>query len=253
MDGAIMPSSTTRLVMEDRETRIRRGQEAWQRHIHKGDATWNDWMAIGDALLIGREDAMAAAKTNQPIGSRYNSEFGRWLARHHFDNIDKSDRRHLIEVIENRPAIEAWRETLTQTVRLRLSHPSNVLRKWKAGTEGKEPKPRTLRDSIANLSEDNAKLKREVEELTARLREAEAAGGIQPDSNLATAIDTLTSATKGRLGGHALNDPEVRAATANIAARDIVKLAEWLADFAKSKRKLESKQRQQGEANAQRA
>jgi hypothetical protein len=248
-----MPSSTTRLVMKDRETRVRRGQEAWQRHIQKGDATWDDWMAIGDALLIGRQDAMVAAKTKQPIGSRYNSKFGRWLARHHFDNIDKGDRRRLIEVIENRPAIEAWRETLTQTVRLRLSHPSSVLQKWKAGTEGKEPKPRTLRDSVANLSEDNAKLKREVEELTARLREAEAAGGIQPDSNLATAIDTLTSATKGRLGGHALNDPEVRAATANIAARDIVKLAEWLADFAKSKRKLESKQRQQGEANAQRA
>ena len=50
---AIMPSS-----MEDRETHIRRGQEAWQRHIQKGDATWNDWMAIGDALLIGREDAL---------------------------------------------------------------------------------------------------------------------------------------------------------------------------------------------------
>ena len=84
--------------------------------------------------------------------------------------------------------------------------------------------------------------KREVEELTARLQEAEAAGGIQAESNLATAIDALTSATKGRLGGHALNDPEVRAATANIAAKDIVKLAEWLADFAKSKRKLERKQ-----------
>jgi hypothetical protein len=34
----------------------------------------------------------------------------------------------------------------------------------------------------------------------------------------------------------------VRAATASIAAKDIVKLAEWLADFAKSKRKLERKQ-----------
>jgi hypothetical protein len=233
---AIMPSSSS--SVEDRETHVRRGQEAWQRHIQKGDATWNDWMAIGDALLIGRQDAMAAAETNQPIGSRYNSKFGSWLARHHFDNIDKGDRSHLIEVIDNRPAIEAWRATLALTVRLRLSHPSSVLRKWKAGTEGKERKP-TLRESIANLSEDNAKLKREVEELTARLQEAEAVGGIQAESNLATAIDALTSATKGRLGGQALNDPEVRAATANIAAKDIVKLAEWLADFAKSKRKLE--------------
>ena len=33
-------------------------------------------MAIGVALLIGRQDAMAAAETEQPIGSRYNSELG---------------------------------------------------------------------------------------------------------------------------------------------------------------------------------
>jgi hypothetical protein len=82
-------------------------------------------MAIGAALLIGRQDAMAAAETEQPIGSRYNSEFGSWLARYHFDNIDKGDspdrgNRHL-------PAIEAWRATLTQTAYLRLNHPSSIV------------------------------------------------------------------------------------------------------------------------------
>jgi regulator of replication initiation timing len=124
--------------------------------------------------LIGRQDAMAAAETEQPIGSRYNSEFGSWLAHHHFDNIDKGDRIRLIEVIDNLPAIEAWRATLTQTARLRLNHPSSILRKWKAAaTEVKEPQP-TLRNIVADLSEDNAKLKREVEELRARLDEAEA-------------------------------------------------------------------------------
>src|SRR5258708_17738718 len=35
-------------------------------------------------------------RTEQPIGSRYNSELGSWLARHHFDNIDKGDRSRLI-------------------------------------------------------------------------------------------------------------------------------------------------------------
>jgi hypothetical protein len=164
----------TRGQQKDRETHIKQGQESWQRHIHKGDATWNDWMAIGAALLIGRQDAMAAAETEQPIGSRYNFEFGSWLARHHFDNIDKGDRSRLIEVIDNLPAIEAWRATLTQTARLRLNHPSSILRKWKAAaTEVKEPQP-TLRNIVADLSEDNAKLKREVEELRARLDEAEA-------------------------------------------------------------------------------
>jgi hypothetical protein len=136
--------------------------------IHKGDATWNDWMAIGDALLIGHQDAVAAAETN--YGSGYSCEFDSWLARYHFGDIDKGDRGQLIEVINNRPAIEAWRATLTRTARLRLCHPSTLLRKWKAGTEVKE----TLRDSVA-LSEANTKLKREVEELTSRLEEVEAA------------------------------------------------------------------------------
>ncbi len=113
-------------------------------------------------------------RTEQPIGSRYNSELGSWLARHHFDNIDKGDRSRLIEVIDNLPAIEAWRATLTQIACLRLNHPSSILRKWKAATEIKEPQP-TLRDIVADLSEDNAKLKKEVEELRARLDEAEAA------------------------------------------------------------------------------
>jgi hypothetical protein len=162
---------------EDRETHIKWGQEAWRRHIHKGDATWNDWMAIGNALLIGRQDAVAAAETNH--GSRYNSEFDSWLARYHFDDIDQGDRSRLIEVINNLSAIEAWRATLTRTARLRLSHPSSVLRKWKAATEVKE----TLRDSVAILSEDNTKLKREVEELTARLEEAEAT--VREDETLA--------------------------------------------------------------------
>ena len=162
---------------EDREMHIKWGQEAWRRHIHKGDATWNDWMAIGNALLIGRQDAVAAAETNH--GSRYNSEFDSWLARYHFDDIDKGDRSRLIEVINNLSAIEAWRATLTRTARLRLSHPSSVLRKWKAASEVKE----TLRDSVAILSEDNTKLKREVEELTARLEEAEAT--VREDETLA--------------------------------------------------------------------
>ena len=115
---------------------------------------------------------------------RQSLQFRVWqLARpHHFDNIDKGDRSRLIEVIDNLPAIEAWRATLTQTACLRLNHPSSILRKWKAATEVNEPQP-TLRDIVADLSEDNAKLKREVEELRARLDEAQA------------------TATRGRDGG----------------------------------------------------
>jgi hypothetical protein len=157
-----------------RETYIKRGQEAWQRHVYKGKATWSDWIAIGEALLVGRQDAMAAAETNHPIGSRYDSEFGSWLTRHHFDAIDAGDRTCLIKVMDNLPAIEAWRATLTLTARLQLNHPSNILRKWKSGTEAKESK-RTLRDSVVNLSDDNLAKDCRIAELEARLQEGEAA------------------------------------------------------------------------------
>ena len=33
---------------EKRDTYIKRGQEAWRRH--KDDATWTDWLAIGEAF-----------------------------------------------------------------------------------------------------------------------------------------------------------------------------------------------------------
>src|SRR5260370_9094982 len=87
----------TRGQQKDRETHIKQGQESWQRHIHKGDAPWNDWMAIGAALLIGRQNAMAAAETEQPIGRRSNSKFAIWLSRPHFDNVDKRHRSRLIK------------------------------------------------------------------------------------------------------------------------------------------------------------
>jgi hypothetical protein len=137
---------------------IQRGQDAWNRH--KTDATWNGWLAIGAALAIGRADAMVAANTNQPQGTRYRREFGSWLAHHHFDDIDKGDRHRLFAVMDNRAAIEAWLATLTLTERLRLNHPNSVWRKWQAATKGPKRKPAkpTLRDQIVVLKEENTDL-----------------------------------------------------------------------------------------------
>jgi hypothetical protein len=158
----------TRGQRDDRDTYIKRGQEAW--HRHKNNATWNDWLAIGEALQIGRQDAMAAAGTNQPAGSKYNAVFGEWLARHQFDDIDKSDRSRLMEVMDNLAAVNVWRETLTQTARLRYNHPNTVLRKWKATVAPKKPKDEskpTLRDTNIHLSEELETMKAHVAELEA--------------------------------------------------------------------------------------
>ena len=82
------PQPLTRAARGDRDAYIRSGQQAWERV--KKDATYNDWLAIGEALEIGRADAMADAKTNKPEGARYNKVFGEWLASYGFNDIDNA-------------------------------------------------------------------------------------------------------------------------------------------------------------------
>jgi hypothetical protein len=55
------------------------GIAAWSRL--KQCKTWRDWLVVGEALLVGRTEAMRSAHTNVPEGSRYNREFGDWLVR----------------------------------------------------------------------------------------------------------------------------------------------------------------------------
>ena len=84
--------------------------------------------------------------------------------------MDKGDRSRLLIVMDNLPQIEQWRQTLTPTERLRLNHPDAVLRKWKTFIEPEkrdaETKP-TPRNSVAELSEENAALKAHIAELEA--------------------------------------------------------------------------------------
>lgn len=37
---------------------VKAGQAAWKRLKSKSEKSWNDWMAVGEALLVGREEAM---------------------------------------------------------------------------------------------------------------------------------------------------------------------------------------------------
>lgn len=106
------------------------GQEAWHRlrHAH----TWEDWRHVGAALLIGRSGAMREAGVNRPVGRRYNAVVAAWLKKFRFGNLDKADRSRLFAVMDRLQEIETWRATLAPTERLRLNHPSTILRKWKS-------------------------------------------------------------------------------------------------------------------------
>lgn len=108
----------------DEETIVRRGRDAWGRISN--DSTWADWLAVGEALEVGRVESMRAAFTNMPTGSAYNRAMGDWLATNGFDKIDKVSRSHLSSCMDNRGAIEQWRATLTMSQRLKLNHPHGL-------------------------------------------------------------------------------------------------------------------------------
>ena len=119
------------------------GRAAWKRL--KAGANWNDWMSVGEALLIGREVAMAEAGTNAPEGKGYILAFNRWLATYELNDIDKSARAKLFTVMAHRSEIEAFRATLSSSDRLKLNHPTTVLRHWQAKTQvPTKPKPLTI-------------------------------------------------------------------------------------------------------------
>ena len=82
---------------------------AWGR-IKKSQARmWGDWMTIGEGLLEGRRWAMQRAGTNRPEGKGYVMAYGEWLKRFKVDDMDKSDRAKLLQLMEERPAVEEWR------------------------------------------------------------------------------------------------------------------------------------------------
>ena len=165
------------MVMHDERDRVsRQGTEAWRRL--KREKSWGDWIKVGEALQVGRDWAMNQASTNKPEGKGYNLAFGEWLVKYKLDDMDKGDRCRLFEVIDNLPMIEQWRKTLTLNQRLSLNHPNSVLRKFKRAIEPEQKDPTaelkpTLRDSVANLSEENHAQELLITELKARITELE--------------------------------------------------------------------------------
>ena len=122
---------------------------AWQRVKKAQTRMWGDWMTIGEGLMEGRRWAMQMAGTNRPEGKGYVTSFAEWLKRYRVDDMDKSDRAKLLQLMEERPAVEEWRDTLSDYDRRNLNNPIVVWRKWTAATRVKKPKPRTANVSAS--------------------------------------------------------------------------------------------------------
>lgn len=114
------------------ESAIADGRAAWARLQEHQRRSWSDWVCVGRALIVGRTAAMAEAQANRPMGSKYNRLIGQWLAANGLSGISTQERYRAINCVEKLPAIEAWRNSLTEAKRSRFNHPHAVWQAWQA-------------------------------------------------------------------------------------------------------------------------
>lgn len=144
-------------------------QAAWARVKKAQTRLWGEWMTIGEGLLEGRRWAMRIAGVNRPEGKGYVTAYGEWLKRYKVDDMDRADRAKLLQLMEDRPAVEEWRSTLTDNERRSLNNPTLVWRKWTAATRTKKPKPRTAGYSATEMGRARDMVQQQDE----RIRELE--------------------------------------------------------------------------------
>jgi hypothetical protein len=144
-------------------------QAAWSRVKKAQSRLWSEWMVIGEGLLEGRRWAMHVAGANRPEGKGFVMAYSEWLKRYKVDDMDKSDRAKLLKLMEERPAVEEWRATLTDYDRRNLNNPTIVWRKWTAATRVKKPKSRTAGVSAT----EHGRARATIEQLQARIEELE--------------------------------------------------------------------------------
>jgi len=107
------------------------GRAAWERIKGHDRKSWDDWLMVGRAIIIGRAEMMAKANSNRPLGTVYNRLMGEWLKQHGFGDVNNQERYRVILCIENATEIEVWRAGLDEGRRRRLNHPGAVWHAWR--------------------------------------------------------------------------------------------------------------------------
>jgi hypothetical protein len=76
------------------------GRESWSRLKDRERKSWDDWIAVGRALIIGRSEAMLKAGCNRPIGTGYVRAFGGWKRDRGLADITPQATYRALQVIE---------------------------------------------------------------------------------------------------------------------------------------------------------
>jgi hypothetical protein len=138
----------------------------------KRGQSWDDWLAIGTFLNIGRNKAMARGGTNEPVGARYVKAFSEWMGSYAWiGDIDKATRTHAMWCVDHLPELVKLRENMGLTQRLACNHPTSMRRRWdkaqkevdKAPAPAKEPKSKALERELEAVAAERDKWKHKAE------------------------------------------------------------------------------------------
>jgi hypothetical protein len=127
---------------------IEAGKAAWARLKDRDRLNWADWILIGHALQIGRDQSMKAAGCNTPFGKKYTHAIGVWLIENGLDGIGQQVRWRLLQCMESLPAIERWRAGLDETRRNRIAHPDSIWMHFQRDAKGHTAKSPAQRASV---------------------------------------------------------------------------------------------------------
>jgi hypothetical protein len=169
-------SSFTTPGDDERRERIKaQGLESLRRL--KSDYTWEDWIVVGEAMMVITEEAMEAvgASVWDPNNRQLTREFmARWdeyeyQAGDNQKPLSKQERWALREVMTH-PEIGAWRATLDGVNRRKLNHPNKVIERWRRATQTSEREPKKPAPSMSQALKERDKV---IEEQEARIKELE--------------------------------------------------------------------------------
>ncbi len=96
------------------------------------------WLRIGRALVIGKTHALKVTGANAPWGQNYSHVFGECMQQHGFASLRASARSYAIVLAEHEAEITAWRESLPEKRRRRLNDPLAVVRRCKTSVQASD-------------------------------------------------------------------------------------------------------------------
>jgi hypothetical protein len=107
---------------------VEAADRVWQR-IAREYGHFEDWNAVGEALMVGRKYAMRAFHIQQPRGKGYNEFFGRWRNRHFPEMPVTCSNLLFLAEPENRMIVAELRRAMSDTDRMQVTHPDTMAKR----------------------------------------------------------------------------------------------------------------------------